>query len=363
MGRKVGVTLLGIALFASGCSLEGVLEDEEPAIPAPAFTQNDSPLPTSDLADVVERVLPSVVNVRVSSLIEDEFGDTTEASGQGSGVVIRSDGVIITNAHVVQDATEVRIVFSDDREALEGEVLGALPEQDLAVVKVDADDLTPIDIGSSSRLRLGDTVTALGFPLGLGGPTVTSGIVSGIGRTIQPQSSEGTTITLENMLQTDAAINPGNSGGALVDAAGRLVGINSAAAGAGSAENVGFAIPIDSALPVVEDIIDGGLAWLGVFLQAVDSAVASQLELDPDTRGVLIVEIIEGGPADDADLETGSVITELDGVAIETFEDLTREIAERDPGDVVELTLVSEDGTDVVEVELGERPVEVPERD
>ena len=208
------------------------------------------------LADMVQRVLPSLVNVRVQlggggGFLEDLIGG---GEGEGSGVIIDENGTILTNNHVVQDAESVTIVFADGQHAeLPGRVLGTAPERDLAVVCVDATDLHAVEIGSSACLRLGDDAVALGYPLGLGGPTVTRGIVSGLGRELAPLGG----VPLRDMIQTDAAINPGNSGGPLVDIDGKLIGINTAGALAAFAENVGFAIAIDGAMPVVEDILEG----------------------------------------------------------------------------------------------------------
>src|SRR5215210_8564578 len=184
------------------------------------------------IADAVERVLPSVVNVRTLT-----FGG---GKGEGSGVVLDRGGIIITNNHVIEGTTKVTVAFNDGKHVrpLPGTVIGTAAERDLAVIRVRATDLVPLALGRSSSLRLGDPVIALGYPLGFGGPTVTQGIVSGLDRTVEADGPR-----LEGLLQTDAAINPGNSGGALVDRAGRLVGINTAKAG--SADNIGFAIAID----------------------------------------------------------------------------------------------------------------------
>ncbi len=307
--------------------------------------------PDSAVADVVEEVLPSVVNVRVQGF--------SGLGGQGSGVVYTSDGVILTNNHVVEGASEVSVVFNDGihNQPLEGVVVGTAPERDLAVIRVSADDLNPIDLGRSSELRLGDEVLALGFPLGLGGPTVTRGIISGLERTVEPLGGA----RLEGALQTDAAINPGNSGGALVDMNGQLVGINTAGASAAFAENIGFAIAIDQAIPVIEEILSKPpeqRAWLGVSIAQVDSDLAaSQLGLPAGTRGTLVVEVVPDGPADDAGLREGDLIVSLNGDEITSTEDLTASLAERDPGDVVDVEVIGSGGESrTVSVELGQRP-------
>ena len=236
--------------------------------PAPA-TQGDIPDPDAagSLAAAVDRVLPYVVSVRTTS-----FGG---GEGEASGVVVDRAGLIVTNNHVVEGSTSVSVSFNDERHRspLAGTIVGTAPERDLAVIRVAATDLVPAALARSSALRLGDPVIAIGFPLGLGGPTVTSGIVSGLDRTIEGRNGE-----LTGLLQTDAAINPGNSGGALVDRSGRLVGINTAGVRLAEAENIGFAIAIDEALPVIEEIRNetpSTVAWLGVAYTSVDTPRAA----------------------------------------------------------------------------------------
>ena len=336
--------------------------DIEPFATA-TFDQDESAPPRSKTADVIEEVLPSLVNVRVSGFSSDPFGGGGQTRGQGSGAVIDSDGIIITNFHVVEDAVRVQIFFTDDHEPVDGRVVGTDPNRDLAVVKVPTTGLTPIRIGSSDSLRLGDDVIALGFPLGLGGPTVTKGIVSGKNRNLQIARGEAQ-VDFEGLLQTDAAINPGNSGGPLVDSAGRLVGINTAAASAGAAENVGFAIAIDSALPVIEEILSEPAeerAWFGVLISDLDPTIAAEIGVDPDLEGALITDIVPDGPAEAAGLETGDVIVDIEGEAVTSAEQLTRVLTAHAPGETVTVEIVNADGTDTVEVELGQRPVPAEE--
>ena len=248
--------LLSVAVLSScGLLALGALTTTQSAEPVD-LEQDLSPAPRSAIADLVEEVLPSVVNVKVTSVA---------GRGEGSGVIIDRSGVVLTNAHVVEGSVSVQVAFSDDRRTVEGRVVGAIPTSDLAVIDIPGDDFRAINLGSSESLRLGDDVVAIGYPLGLGGPTVTAGIISGRSRSISSSTSGGEQVALEGLLQTDAAINPGNSGGALLDRAGRLVGINTAVAG--SAENIGFAIAIDDALPTIEEILNEPPerhAWLGV---------------------------------------------------------------------------------------------------
>jgi S1-C subfamily serine protease len=341
---------------------------------------------------MVGRVLPALVNVRVQlggggGFLEDLIGG---GEGEGSGVIIAENGTILTNNHVVQDAESVTIVFADGQHAeLPGRVLGTAPERDLAVVCVDATDLHAVEIGSSASLRLGDDAVALGYPLGLGGPTVTRGIVSGLGRELAPLGG----VPLRDMIQTDAAINPGNSGGPLVDIDGKLIGINTAGALAAFAENVGFAIAIDGAMPVVEDILEGH-SGCGAGGSAEEPSVrepGAEPEPSPEEpsgeeqpaeqpeeeqpgsgseegagepawlgaaaadsdEGALLADVLPGGPADEAGLVPGDVVVGVDGEPIGSAEDLVNAIAAREPGERVTLEL--SDGR-TVEVELGERP-------
>jgi S1-C subfamily serine protease len=208
--------------------------------------------PSSSAAQMLDRVLPSLVNVRVTQEVFDPFSGTRTATTGGSGVILSADGIIVTNGHVVEGTSSVEVEFTDGHPAKTATVLGTDPKNDIAVIKVDATDLTAITVGDSDALSLGDTVYAVGFPLNLG-PTVTRGIVSGTGRSIDVRGTSGVE-HLTGLLQTDAAINAGNSGGALVSAEGELVGIPTAAAQASVAENVGFAISVDVAIEVVHQL-------------------------------------------------------------------------------------------------------------
>lgn len=349
-----------VALTACSPDLIDGGSNESSAATAVDLRQSDVTPPRSSVARMVGRVLPSVVNVRVTSLSLDVFGESSR-QGQGSGVIIDEQGTIVTNAHVIQGAVEVTVVLNDDEGTiLDGEVIGAVPESDLAVIDVDADGLRAIELGRSSppRLNLGDSVVAIGFPLGLGGPTVTKGIVSGQNRNISVANGPAGTNRLTGMLQTDAAINPGNSGGALVNMAGQLVGINSAAASASAAENIGFAIALDSALPVIEEILSEPQerrAWLGVSVDDVSPILAAQLGLPEDTRGALVVDLFPG-PARGAGIQVGDVIVRVGDNEIATPDDLTAALTGLAPGDQVEVELVSSAGTRTVELELAARP-------
>ena len=355
MTRALLVPALVLAL--TGCSLG---DDEQTTAGATTETVTVTTVeetgvalpPGQSVADMVERILPSVVNVRTTS-----FGG---GSGEGSGVVLDRDGIIVTNNHVVEGTTRVNVAFNDaSGRTLRGEVIGVAPERDLAVIRVQATDLVPIRLGRSAALRLGDPVVAIGYPLNLGGPTVTRGIVSGLDRTVEPAGSA----RLEGLLQTDAAINPGNSGGPLVDLAGRLVGINTAVARQQDAENIGFAIAIEEALPVIERIKRPTAArvWFGVAVGSVESdAAAVRLGLDPSVRGVVVSSVYDGQPAAQAGIVVGDVIVAIDGTPLRSAAEFEDALAEHEAGEELELELVDAAGPRLVTVRLVKRPASLP---
>src|SRR2546426_5051874 len=276
--------------------------------------------------DAVQRATPSVVNIFTSKeirsprhpLLNDPifrrfFGDqlpdeAQRAASLGSGVIVSSSGYVLTNHHVVEAADEIEVALADGKKLL-AKVVGNDPETDLAVLRLDAQNLPAIGFGSSDALRVGDVVLAIGNPFGVG-QTVTSGIVSALGRT-------GLGInTFENFIQTDAAINPGNSGGALVDAAGNLIGINTAIfSRSGGSMGIGFAIPVSTAKMVLEQIVRSGSVtrgWIGVEVQEITPPLAESFKLG-DTQGALIRHVLPGGPADKAGIKNGDVLLEGQG--------------------------------------------------
>jgi S1-C subfamily serine protease len=358
----LSLTLVGVVL-CSACGVDLKSHYERPApVPTVALKRAHGPADHSSVAQVVKKVLPSVVNIRVRQFaVGGLLGQPQTGKAEASGVVISKDGTILTNNHVIEGAVKVIVVFNDDihTKPLQGHVLGADPDRDLAVVKVAASDLKPITIGRSQRLQLGDDVIALGFPLGLGGPTVTKGIVSGVNRTITVRRDSGASEHLVGLLQTDAAINPGNSGGALVNSAGQLVGINTAAAQASSAENVGFAIAIDHALPVVRQVLSEPVqkrAWLGVSVRDLDPTIALQLGLDPQTKGALIAGVIPDSPAASSGIKAGEVIVAIAGHPITSANALTNQLTDLNPGQRVTVKLIGSHGPRNIDLTLSNRP-------
>jgi S1-C subfamily serine protease len=250
--RRVWVAaLLGMAVGVAGGRITSASTADAPQVVPDTAATTDST--ASSVTQVVAAAMDSIVSVETLSY-GGPFGE--QVSGTGSGVVIRDDGVILTNAHVVEGAQKIRVTAAEGGTEYEAALLGSDADHDIAILKVDSSDLGAISIGSSKRLQLGDSVVALGYPLGLG-TTATEGIVSGLDRTITVGDGPYGANELTGLLQTDAAINPGNSGGALLDSNGRLVGINTAAASAAAAENIGFAVAIDEALPIIQSLLAG----------------------------------------------------------------------------------------------------------
>lgn len=359
--RRLAMGALATLILASvSCSGDGV----DIALP---ISGPISPLPPVDLSkepvvQVVERVQPAVVNITTNLATSESLIGGGRNRGTGTGFIVDQSGAIVTNFHVVEGGLSIRVVMADGRR-FDARVIGGDPEADLAVLDVDAEGLPTIPLGNSDELRLGEPVVALGFALALeGGPSVTSGIISALGRTITAGDSAGASRTYEDLIQTDAAINPGNSGGPLVDLAGRVVGINTAGVQAGSAENIGFAIAVDRARDVILDAIRNPaapVAYVGVSTQTVDATIALQLNL-PVEQGALVVDVAPGGPADEAGIVPGDVIVRI-GETETSGDELVREaIVQHRPGDRIEVTVVRSDGsTETVSVTLGVRPLPV----
>jgi serine protease Do len=362
--RRTVLLVALLALAASACSVDFGTPVEGGS--GASLRSSSAPIPESrePVAAVVDRVLPSVVSVTT-----DVFrSDFTEGQGVGTGFVV-AEGVVVTNCHVIEGASRITVSTSDDRpDRFDARVIGGDCENDLAILDVDAPDLPTVALAQSGEVRLGQRVVALGYALGLeGGPTVTTGIVSSLDRTIQAQDPgcpetacpDGVR-TYPSVIQTDAAINPGNSGGPLVDMQGRVLGINTA--GNDGAENIGFAIPIDRAKPVIEESISEPLAaaaYLGVTTRDITPEVAFELELSVQD-GVVVLGTTGDGPAEEAGIEQGEVIRSIGGRAIASSDVLQEVLADLDPGDTVDVEVVDADGEDrTVSVTLGTRPLPV----
>jgi S1-C subfamily serine protease len=353
--------LAGLALLLAACTetVQGTMPPS-PTSPVPPLDLGREPF-----AAVATRVMPSVVNVTTNVYQASPTGQPEQGQGIGTGFIVRANGVVVTNCHVVQGASRITVFTSEDEPTrYDARVIGGDCEHDLAVLRVDAEALPTITFGSSTDLRLGQQVVAIGYALALeGGPSVTAGIVSSLDRTIRVPDPQCTVCTngvrtYSDVIQTDAAINHGNSGGPLVDMAGRVVGINSA--GSDDAENIGFAIAIDSAKAAIDRAISHPLqatAYLGISTRDVTADLAFQLDL-PVESGALVLATLENGPAAHAGIREGEVIVEVDGEAIEAAEDLGSVLDALAPGDEVEVRVIGSNGEERSErVLLGTKPL------
>jgi serine protease DegS len=351
IGRYI---ILGLGVAAAVIWLApGLVTSDRPVVKVEQAPASDpaGPAPNS-YATAVQRAAPAVVNIytaKSSSEPRHPFFDNplferffeerhpdrprTETS-LGSGVLMSRQGYILTNHHVVQDATAIQVRLTDGRRA-GAAVVGTDPETDLAVLRIGLRPLPSVTTGQSSELAVGDVVLAIGNPFGVG-QTVTQGIVSATGR-----SQLGLT-TFEDFIQTDAAINPGNSGGALVNARGELIGINTAIySRSGGSMGIGFAIPVDLARGVMGDIIEDGevtRGWLGLQVQSVTNELADAFGLS-DAQGVLVANVYADGPASEAGLRAGDIIVRVDDSTVEGARQLRQRVTALEPGDRVTLTL------------------------
>jgi serine protease Do len=302
--------------------------------------------------EVIEKVTKSVVNISTLRLVHNLFYQAVPVSGMGSGTIFDAEkGLILTNNHVVGGAEKINVTLWNNQ-VIEGNIVGSCVARDIAVVRVEGRNLQSAELGDSDRLRVGQRVYAIGNPFGLsGGPTVTSGVISALNRTIESERG-----LIENLVQTDAAINPGNSGGPLVDLEGKIVAISTAIIP--FAQGIGFAIPINSAKTCTTDIISEGTTkrpWLGVVGLTLTEQIARYYGL-PVGHGVLITKIAPESPADSSGMTEGDIILELDNVEIRTIEDLVREIRKRNVGNKVRIFTIRNGKEHFFELNLSSMP-------
>jgi serine protease Do len=301
--------------------------------------------------DIIEQVSKSVVNISTVKLVHDIFYQAVPLAGMGSGTIIDPKGLILTNNHVAGGAEKIRVTLWNN-EVLEGKIVGSCAIHDIAVVRVNRDNLQAAELGDSDKLRVGQAVYAIGNPFGLtGGPSVTSGVVSAINRTIESQRG-----ILENLVQTDAAINPGNSGGPLVDLEGKVVAISTAIIP--FAQGIGFAIPINGAKTCTTGIVNEGIArrpWLGIIGLSITDEIARYYGL-PVNHGVLVTKVAEGSPAEDAEMADGDIILEIDNLETRKIDDLVKEIHKRKAGDKIKIFALRNGREHFFELKLSETP-------
>jgi 2-alkenal reductase len=368
----VGVALFAVVLSAACSPASAPAESKDPGtgdgVRSPAALYDEG-----TVVALYDRSIPAVVEITATVMMDidipehDDLELDPSQSSQGSGFIIDEQGHILTNFHVVNDATEVRAILHDDR-VLAVEIVGTDRESDLALLRVDPHEVagvTPLPLGDSGASRPGQMAVALGSPYGLSG-SVTVGVISGIGRSLQSTSSR----LITELLQTDAAVNPGNSGGPLLNSAGEVVGINTAIEIASN--GIGYAIPINLAKSLLPALLDGGevgTPWLGISGQPVDSELAEELDLAAD-RGVYVVTVFPDSPAEEAGLvgmredeRGGDIITEINGVAVASVLDILGHLNGRAPGDGIVVTVLRGEETLEVDVTLGEWQDMLPQQD
>lgn len=395
LGAVLALAVVATLAFAGGLALAPQLNvvaqaaDEEAAIQSSSTVLAASALESDDflatfeqaLIDVYQTTLPSVVDIevtqRVTSGTTNRFGGGSGdlfRQGEGSGFVWDKEGHIVTNYHVVEDADKVKVIFADGGSA-EAKVIGTDSDADLAVLKVNlpASELQPLVVGDSDALQVGQLTIAIGNPYGQDF-TMTTGIVSAVGRTIPSSRSS---FSIPEVIQTDAAINPGNSGGPLLNRRGEVVGINTMIlSDSGSSDGVGFAIPINIARQVVPTLIAGEeyeYAWLGISGNSLTDEVIEVMNLPASTQGTLVINVVRNGPADQAGLRSsqqvltvagqeypygGDVIIAIQGDPVTGMDDLITYLVENTrPGDQVTLGLIRSGGEqETISVTLGARP-------
>jgi serine protease Do len=383
MQMKAKIAILGswlaIAVMALPVSL---------SVPAQASTAVPINIQANTVADIAQNLAPAVVNIEVNQFVaaptmnmpffpgQMPFGEfffngqrvTPQPNGHGpnkgsgesnvpkiekhntgSGFIIRSDGYILTNSHVVRGADKIKVTLSDKR-ILDGHVVGTDSFSDLAVVKIDASDLPIAKMGSSGVMRPGDFVVAIGSPLGYD-HTVTFGIVSAIGRTVTDVNGN------INFIQTDAAINPGNSGGPLVNLDGEVIGVNTAIQA--NAQNIGFSIPIDVAKDVCENLIAHKKImrpWLGLAMQDVDEVLAKSLGLPATTKGAAVAQVLDGSPAQAGGFNRGDIIEKIDGKDIHSGKEVQELVRAHKVGDTLNFFILRNKGGQALSLKIGEYP-------
>ena len=359
------IWLLVLALVFGGAGLcFGIMAYQKVSIPITFLNSgsdgNSANFVEGSIADIADKVSESVVSIVSSTKMRDFFGQSYSSSAAGTGVIVSTDGYVLTNKHVIADATSVYIVLDDGTIYEDVEIVATDPLNDIAFLKIkDAKDLKAATLGDSKTLNVGQQVIAIGNALGQYQNTVTSGIISGLGRSIEASDGSGyNTETLSDMIQTDAAINSGNSGGPLVNAAGEVIGINTATST--SAENMGFAIPISSVKGMLSQLVESGKAsraYLGVYSVEITPEVAKAYNL-PVSSGAYLYNssaynaTISGSPASKAGLKDKDIVTAVNGVKVGTAGTLSDLIGEYKPGDTVQLTVVREGNETAINVTL-----------
>lgn len=317
----------------------------------------------SDVINVVKEVLPSVVSIISVKDVQGFFGSTSQEKGGGSGFIISEDGLILTNKHVVEDTTAKYTVFTNDGKDYQATIESLDPAMDLAIIKIQADNLKPIELGDSNNLQIGQRVIAVGNALGEFQNTVTEGIISALQRTIQASDALGQSAErLDGLLQTDAPINPGNSGGPLINLAGQVIGVNTAVASLSESQGIGFAQPINFAKTALQSYLKNGKItrpYLGIRYVQLTPEIAQANDLASEVGALIYASsgqsaVIAGGPAATAGLKQGDIITAINNEKITADKGLVQVLQNFSPGDTVTISYIRDNDTKTTKLTLGE---------
>ena len=372
----VGFSSAALVLTAAIAAVHFVAQAREAAAAVRVDSQpvNRAPGSGNSYAPVVKKIAPSVVNIYSSRTVKQRYLRTPQMNDPffrqfekdrrenslGSGIIVTADGYILTASHVVEGADEIKVGISTNKTEYSAKIIGTDPATDIAVLKIDAQDLPALTLGDSSQVEVGDVVLAIGNPFGLG-QTVTRGIVSALGRSLPDMNDENPfhLKRYQDFIQTDAAINQGNSGGALVDAEGRLIGINDALVSpSGTSAGIGFAVPVNMARSVMEGFINGGhvvRGFLGLAAQDLDAGLAKSFGV-PNTGGALVTDVSPDSPADKAGLESGDVIVAVNDKEISGADSLRVTISQLRPGSAAKLKIIRDRAEKIFTATLGENP-------
>ena len=375
-GKRVARSAVALVLAAAmgfaggfvgakfGGSGKVVIQQVAPSSTADSASGSDSSITAASSsgssltpAQVADLVSPSVVVITTEQVVYSQwswYGQNQVESGAGSGVIISSDGYILTCAHVVDGASTITVTIGD--KDYTATLVGEDTTSDIAVIKIDADGLTPATVGNSDSLKVGQSVMAVGNPLGELGGTVTGGMISALNRSVTIQGSSS--VNTMSLIQMDASVSPGNSGGGLFNMNGELVGIVNAKSSSSDAEGLGFAIPINDAIKVAQELLENGYVtgrpYLGItYLAVTDAQTASQLGVN--AYGVYVVEVVKGGPAEKAGLQAGDRIVSVDGTEIASKDDLGTLMQKHAAGDTLSITIARDGQMQTVNVTLGEK--------
>ena len=375
-GKRVARSAVALVLAAAmgfaggfvgakfGGSGKVVIQQVAPSSTADSASGSDSSITAAsstgtglNAEQVADLVSPSVVVITTEQVVYSQwswYGQNQVESGAGSGVIISSDGYILTCAHVVDGASTITVTIGD--KDYTATLVGEDTTSDIAVIKIDADGLTPATVGNSDSLKVGQSVMAVGNPLGELGGTVTGGMISALNRSVTIQGSSS--VNTMSLIQMDASVSPGNSGGGLFNMNGELVGIVNAKSSSSDAEGLGFAIPIDDAIKVAQELLENGYVtgrpYLGItYLAVTDAQTAAQLGVN--AYGVYVVEVVKGGPAEKAGLQAGDRIVSVDGTEIASKDDLGTLMQKHAAGDTLSITIARDGQMQTVNVTLGEK--------